>query len=262
VKRLWLIAQRWDRLLFAHWRAEPAAVAKLLPRGLEPDLFDGSAWVAVVAFVMRGTRTLGALGVRLPPIPELNVRTYVRVDGAPAVWFLSLDASSPLFVGVGRALYGMDYRLSHMTAIVDGDRIHYASTRAGAAFAASYGPCGEPRRVRRGSLEHFLVERYRLFALRRGRLITAEVAHEPWPLQPAVARIELNRMEPPGIVFADAPLLHFCRGVDALVSAPLPAAAASTTLWRGSREERRFATCTSPSFAEPPVARASSASLS
>jgi uncharacterized protein YqjF (DUF2071 family) len=150
-------------------------VRALLPPGLEPDLWDGSAWVAIVAFVMRRTRALRGPRLRLPPIPELNVRTYVRVGGVPAVWFLSLDASSPLFVGVGRSLYGMNYHLSHMTTIVDGERVHYASTRTDAAFAASYGARGEVARVERGSLEHFLVERYRLYALRRGRLIRAPV---------------------------------------------------------------------------------------
>ena len=256
MKAPWLIAQRWDRLLFAHWRVDAAAAAALLPPGLEPDLWDGSAWIAIVAFVMRRTRSVHGVRFRLPPIPELNVRTYVRGRGVPAVWFLSLDASSPLFVGVGRSLYGMNYRLSNMTTIVDGERVHYASTRADAAFAASYEPRGEPSRVERGSLEHFLVERYRLFAVRRGRLITAEVAHEPWPLQAAEAQIGLNRMAPPGIDLSAPPLAHSCHGVDALVSAPLPAAGTSSTLRRVPASKGGSPTCMSPSFAEPPAARA------
>jgi uncharacterized protein len=179
VTRRWLIAQRWDRLLFAHWPADPDALRALLPPGVAPDLHGGTAWVGVVAFVMRDTCSLHGPRLRLPPIPELNVRTYVRVGGVRAVWFLSLDASSPLFVAVGRSLYGLDYHLAHMTAVVDGERVHYVSTRAGAAFAALYRPRTPPERPQRGSLEHFLVERYRLFSLRRGQLITAEVAHEP-----------------------------------------------------------------------------------
>ena len=64
------------------------------------------------------------------------------------------------------------------------------------------------------------MERYRLFAERRGRLVTAEATHEPWPLQPAEARIEINRMAPPGLSFDGEPLLHYVRSVDALISAP------------------------------------------
>jgi uncharacterized protein len=222
---MWLIAQRWNDLLFAHWRAEPAAIASLLPSGVEPDVHDGSAWLAIVAFVMVGTRSCtGPRWRGLPPIPELNVRTYVSVGGVPGVWFLSLDASSPLFVSVGRSLYGLRYELARMTTAVDGDRVHYLSTRKGAAFGATYEPTGSPALARPGSLEHFLVERYRLFAERRGRLITAEVAHDPWPLQPAAARIELNDMAPPRLTFDGRPLLHFSRSVDARISAPTPVA--------------------------------------
>jgi uncharacterized protein len=220
--RPWLLSQRWEHLLFAHWRAEPGAVQRLLPRGLEPDLRDGDAWVALVAFVMAATRPSTGPRLRLLPIPELNVRTYVRLDDVPGVWFLSLDASSPVFVTIGTALYGLLYHRARMTVTVDGDRVHYLSTRSGASFAASYRPTAPPATARPGSLEHFLVERYRLFAQRRGRLVTAKVAHAPWRLQPAEARIELNRMAPPGLELDDGPLLHFSRSVDARISAPWP----------------------------------------
>ena len=217
----WLVQQRWDNLLFAHWRGEPDAIQRLLPASVEPDLCDGSGWLTVVAFMMVGTRPCaGPRWTSLPPVPELNVRTYVRVDGVPAVWFLSLDASSPLFVTVGRTLYGLRYRRAYMTAASDGTRVHYLSNRPGAAFSATYGPTGPAAPAEPGSLEHFLVERYRLFAERRGRLVTAVVAHEPWPLQPAAARIELNRMAPRGVSFDGRPLLHFSRSVEALISAP------------------------------------------
>src|SRR5206468_9308835 len=147
----------------------------------------------------------GPSGLTLRPIPELNVRTYVRVRGVPGVWFLSLDASSPFFVTAGRALYGLPYRLARMTTLVDGERVHYLSSRRGASFAASYEPCGAPEHAEPGSLEHFLVERYRLFSLWRGHLITALVAHERWPLQPVSARIDVNRMAPAGLPFCGRP---------------------------------------------------------
>ncbi len=236
----WLVSQRWEHLLFAHWATDPERLAQLLPRGVEPDTRDGSAWLAIVAFVMVGTRPmLAPARAALPPIPELNVRTYVRVGGVPAVWFLSLDASSPLFVSVGRALYGLGYRRARMAVASDGACVHYLSERTGAAFCAAYAPTGEPRRAATGSLDDFLFERYRLFA-RRGRgLVTAVVAHEPWPLQAAAARIDLNRMAPRGLSFEGEPLVHYCRGVDARISWPQQVAAAqrgSTTRPLRARE--------------------------
>jgi hypothetical protein len=104
----------------------------------------------------------------------------------------------------------------------DGEAVHYLSSAGDAAFAASYAPKAPPAHAVPGSLEEFLVERYRLFAERNRRLITVQVAHEPWPLQPADASIRLNRMSPPGIEFRGEPLLHFSRSVSALISAPSP----------------------------------------
>src|SRR2546423_1380678 len=166
----WLLSQRWDDMLFAHWPVEPQVLRPLLPAGVEPDVRDGHAWIGIVAFRMTATRAAGLLPPRgLGPIPELNVRTYVRVGGEPGVWFLSLDTSSPLFVTVGRTVYGLAYHHARMVVTRAGTRIHYASARGPAAFAASYEPTpARGARARSGSLEHWLLERYRLFALRGG----------------------------------------------------------------------------------------------
>jgi len=229
----WLLAQRWSDLLFAHWPVDAKELARRLPAGVEPDLYEGNAWAGIVAFRMVGTRPpAGPSGLTLRPIPELNVRTYVRVHDVPGVWFLSLDASSPFFVTAGRALYGLPYRLARMTTLTEGERVHYLSSRRGASFAASYEPCGGAAHAETGSLEHFLVERYRLFSLWRGHLITAVVAHERWPLQPANARIDVNRMAPAGLPFRGRPMLHFSASVDARISVPQPLSALQSNAWR------------------------------
>lgn len=228
----WLLSQRWSDLLFAHWPVDPARLSSCLPAGVEPDVYEGRAWVAIVAFRMVGTRPSFAPKWRaLRSIPELNVRTYVRVGGVPGVWFLSLDASSPFFVTAGRALYGLPYRLAKMATVTDGERCHYLSSRSDACFAASYEPCGPSRHAEPGSLEHFLVERYRLFSQLRGRLITAVVTHETWPLQPASARIDVNRMGPPGLAFSGQPLLHYSASVDARISVPQRVSALESHEW-------------------------------
>jgi uncharacterized protein YqjF (DUF2071 family) len=228
----WLLSQRWSDLLFAHWPVDPGRLSHCLPAGVEPDLYEGQAWVAIVAFRMVGTRpSVAPKWTALRPIPELNVRTYVRVGGVPGVWFLSLDASSPFFVSAGRALYGLPYRLARMATLRDGERTHYLSSRRGARFAASYEPCGDRAQALPGSLEHFLVERYRLFSQLRGRLITAFVTHETWPLQPAKASIDVNRMAPSGLPFRGAPLLHYSASVDARISIPQRVSALESDEW-------------------------------
>jgi len=220
----WLVAQRWEHVLFAHWPVEPAALAPLLPPPVEPDVRDDNAWVAFVAFVMAGTRASGPpWWPVLPPIPELNLRTYVRIGAVRGVWFISLDAASPFFATIGRALYGLRYRVASMSTRHFEARTEFRSSRPGASFSAAYAPAGPVVGAKPGSLEHFLVERYRLFSERRGRLLTAEVAHEPWPLQPARAELELEGMAPPGLKLRGEPLVHFSRSVTAVISAPSPA---------------------------------------
>jgi uncharacterized protein YqjF (DUF2071 family) len=217
----WLIAQRWEHALFAHWPTDPCRLRRLLPASVEPDVREGSAWIAIVAFLMAGTRSRTGPSWRgLAPIPELNVRTYVRVGRLDGVWFLSLDTTSPLFVAAGRALFGLRYRLARMAVAPEPDAVHFLSDGAGGTFAATYAPTEPPAEAVPGSLEHFLVERYRLFSTVGGRVITARVTHEPWPLQPAAAKIALNRMAPPGVELNGEPLLHFSRSVSARISAP------------------------------------------
>ncbi len=97
----WVMTQRWNDLLFAHWPVPSSVIGPLLPEGLNVDTFHGSAWLGVVPFWMDRIKIRG-----VPPIPfarsfpELNVRTYVRDrrSGAPGVYFLSLDASNLLAV--------------------------------------------------------------------------------------------------------------------------------------------------------------------
>lgn len=236
--RPWVMAQSWHDLLFAHWRLPASALAARLPAPLQPDLFDGSAWLGVVPFRMTGVRLRGLPALPwLSAFPELNVRSYVSLpdrDGAarPGVWFFSLDAARWLAVVVARRWFGLPYHSAAMRCVSEGGEIRYSSRRietgarvASAAFVARYRPTGPVRAAAPGSLEHFLTERYCLYAHdRRGRLCRAEVQHAPWPLQPAQAEVERNTMAAPlGLQLPpDAPLLHFARRLDVLVWSPRP----------------------------------------
>ena len=44
----WLMTQRWNDLLFAHWPVPAQQISALLPEGLQADTFQGSAWLGVV----------------------------------------------------------------------------------------------------------------------------------------------------------------------------------------------------------------------
>lgn len=221
----WALAQRWNDLLFAHWPMQRSAIAALLPAGLEPDTFQGSAWLGVVPFWMDRVRLRW-----LPPVPgarvfaELNLRTYVRDvrTGVPGVYFLSLDANSLMAVGVARGLYQLPYHWAQMRMEPRGEReFSFYSSRLLSSrpvrFSARYRGLGPSHRLiqsRPGTIEYFLTERYCLFNRDPlGRLMRTDIHHIPWPLEDAEAEIEQNDLAAAvGLRLPDTePLLHYSR---------------------------------------------------
>jgi uncharacterized protein YqjF (DUF2071 family) len=198
----WALTMHWEDLLFLHWPVEAAVLQERLPRGVEIETFAGSAWLGVVPFRMARTRWrwLPALPTT-HRFPELNVRTYVRAGGRSGVWFFSLDAASRLAVAGARATFGLPYFHAAMRCERRGESVHYASERrnggAPVSFAASWRANGPVVKAAPGSLEHFLVERYCLFALRRGQLMCGDIAHPQWRFASAAVRIEHNDMAAP-----------------------------------------------------------------
>jgi uncharacterized protein len=215
----WVLAQTWDDLLFAHWRVDRDAVRRRIPEGLELQEHDGSVWLSVTPFVMRDVRARGTF-----PLPvvstfrELNVRTYVTDGEKPGVWFFSLDASSQLAVAAARRLYKLPYFLADMKFERRRRRMFYETVRdEKSAFSASYQPAGNVFEAQPGSLEHFLTERYCLYAAERDTLFRAEIHHPPWPLQPADATIDLNTMPPDDVGVAGEALFFYSARQDVAV---------------------------------------------
>ncbi len=224
------VSMRWHDLLFAHWSFAVESVRPLLPDGLELDTYDGLAWIGVVPFRMSEVQPR-----RLPPLriasafPELNIRTYVRAGGRVGVWFFSLDAASRLAVWTARRWYGLPYQHARMEVSARDEWIRYRSVRLsgrhrGVRLEVDYGPTGPGRRAAAGSLDDFLTARYSLFSTgRRGSLQRADIAHDPWPLQPAQARFAVNTMlDPLGLTPVGEPRLSFARTLSVRSSAPRP----------------------------------------
>ena len=216
----------WHDLLFMHWPLKPEVLRPLIPPDLNLDTFGGEAWIGVVPFRMSNIRH--RFSPALPWVsafPELNVRTYVTSpggNGKPGVWFFSLDAAHALAVRVARWSFHLPYYNARMAIDANGNELRYRSDRTHrnappAAFAARYRPTGDVYRARPGNLDHWLTERYCLYSAdQRGALYRGDIHHEPWPLQPAEAEIELNTMMGPiGVRPPEVPpLLHFARRLD------------------------------------------------
>lgn len=217
--------QVWSDLLFAHWPTPAASMAALLPPGLTLDTWEGEAWVGVVPFRMPYLSIRG-----MPDVPpfmrllEINVRTYVRVGHKPGVYFFSLDADNPIAVEVARRWYSLPYLNARFDCDFSENGVRYQMTRtdhraAPGAFTASYRPTRAPQPPAAGTLEDWLTARYALYTTnRRGRILRGDITHQPWPLAPAEAEIQVNTVaQSHGITLADtAPLLHFASRLDVL----------------------------------------------
>jgi uncharacterized protein len=227
-ERSWLMGQTWYDLLFAHWPVDPAVLDRLLPPPLKAERRDGSAWLGITPFTVAALRLRGTA-----PLPwlswfaELNVRTYVEVDGKPGIYFFSLDAARRAAVAAARRSFRLPYFQARMRVERVRGGVHYESRRGDpsgppAAFRARYGPAG-PRTD--DPLGRWLAERYCLYVVdERRRVLRGEIHHAPWPLQPARADIELNRMaEPLGIELHEEPVLHYSSRQHTLIWALAPA---------------------------------------
>ena len=204
-----LMRQDWSELLFMHWPVPVEIIQPHLPPRLKVDTHDGMAWLAVVPFRMSKVRTRISPPVRgTSEFLELNVRTYVQLDGVPGVWFFSLDATNALAVWVARTFFNLPYLRAKMrleSPSPDLRQFTAERTHAGvptAHFRATW-KIGSPLPpVEPGSLAFFLTERYCLYTSNRAhtKLYRGRVAHATWPLRTAqVLHYDSNLIEGHGL---------------------------------------------------------------
>lgn len=222
LKFRFMMHDAWENALFVHWPVLPERLTEMLPRGLEPDIMDGSAWVGLVLLTERGVSSSHPLGRALvPPIDHLgaNIRTYVRRNGVPGIFFWSLECSSTL-ASIGARAAGIPYFPASMSRSVDFEPfaknkdVDVQKAEPGFTFEFSstrYGICSPPRVSARWRLqsgngsEHdglcdtengftrrarWFVERYSVYAAwpwgKGPLLLRGDVQHPQWPLQRAV----------------------------------------------------------------------------
>lgn len=204
--------QRWNHLLFVHWRVDPQRVQETLPPGLTVDTFAGAAYVGAVPFAMERVRPVG-----LPPVPglswflELNVRTYVYDEnGQPGVWFYSLDCSQPIAVALARRFFHLPYFHARMAARKREGTLGYTCQRrvSGAPRCRyEWTPDDDGTPAAAGSLDFFLLERYVLFAVDgAGRLLHGRVHHAPYRIhQPVLSECSAEPLRQAGFAVEGEP---------------------------------------------------------
>lgn len=217
----WNMKQTWSELLLANYPIKLEVLRRLVPDALPLDSFNGMGWIGVVPFQMSGVRLRG-----LPPVPgtdrfpELNVRTYVTLNGKPGVYFFNLDAANHLAVWAAKTFYHLPYQHAAMKLQQNGAIIDFESKRscdANAQLACSYKPISEPFYAAKGSFDEWMAERYCFYTVnKKGVPLRCDILHQPWLLQHAEAEFRLNTiLTKQGIQVANnKPTLHFSKKIE------------------------------------------------
>lgn len=221
-----VMKQGWYDLAYIHFRYEPEEVQRLLPPGLTVDVHDGSAWVGLIPFSMRG------IGIpHLPSIPylgsfpEVNVRTYVIRNGRPGVWFMSLDINRLLPTLVARLTYRLPYCFGAVQHHREGDVLSTSVRRRW-----PQGEAVSKIEIRIGDeiaspteLQIFLSARWGLYSRSgKNRLRYAPVSHPAWSLfETDVISLDDGLIKAAGLSSpSGSPVVMFSPGVPVRVGLP------------------------------------------
>ncbi len=190
----------WHDALMIHFEVDAKALQRDMP--FELDLWNGRAFVSLVAFTMRNMkpRVGGKLTALLfRPIAThdfLNVRTYVRHGNEYGIHFIAEWLTNRLAVMLGPSTFGLPYhygRISYHRDLENGiitGSVADAESRTALKFETAFSDSAPFQPCAIGSLDEWLMERYIAFNAARGVRRFFRVWHPPWPQRPAQAVIE------------------------------------------------------------------------
>lgn len=181
--QLCLALQTWRDLLLLHWAVPVREIRRLLPEGLQPDLYRGVAYVGVALLEASSARPAFVpvkVGLRYL---QATVRTYVHAGGEnPGIYLLSLDSSSRLVSRLVRMLVNVPSFTADLTHMKRRREIEIELRRGGASpadLSVRYSPARELGELQPGSLAFFLLERYVLYFESAGLLFRSRLHHAP-----------------------------------------------------------------------------------
>lgn len=177
--RQWSYYQEWNKAVFLHWEVDLQELQKLVPEELEIDLYEGKAWVSMVAFTMEKIRPrLLPAFAPISNFDEINIRTYVKNKNKTGVYFLSIEAGNSFSSKLASTLSQLPYRYSKMK-------------RKGSVFQAENKQFNDKMRVNykvgqevkeKNGLDNWLTERYSLFQDTGNSINEFEIHHIEWPI--------------------------------------------------------------------------------
>lgn len=200
----YIARQTWKQIYFTHWRVDESLLNRYIPKPFTLDTFDGSAWLTVVCFLAEDSRLRFLPMPVLPSAIQINVRTYVTMDGhdEQGVYFFNLFVNSQLAVFGARQTFHLPFEYVHSTYIETDNEVGYHSKygvggRDMTIFSARFNQFKETFIDDADEeLDKFLTERYCIWNLKRKRIIKIPILHRHWKLNRVNALIDTNELHP------------------------------------------------------------------
>lgn len=172
----WIIQQKWSDLIFISYEVDKDLLRGALPPQLEPDLYEGKAYVSIVPFVMSDIRFFFSPVLPFSKLYELNLRTYVRYKGKKGIFFFTLDSNHRLGNFIARNFFHLPYRYSKLNFHKENHSLNFYALDSIDLQVKTTTDSLDCR------LSKWLTERYSLFTVSGKKVFRGDVTHEPWDL--------------------------------------------------------------------------------
>lgn len=173
----WKFYQEWNNAIFLHFKVNLEELKKHVPKELEIDLFQGEAWVSVVAFTMEKIRPKNIPAFSpISNFHEINIRTYVKMNNKTGVYFLSIEGGTKLSCKIAKFISDLPYRYSTIertSKLYSSSNLNFKDELC---FEFEIGKQIEQK----SEVDNWLTEKYALFQETDNYINEYEIHHFPW----------------------------------------------------------------------------------
>ena len=188
IKKIFLTA-RWENLVIISYKVSHEILEPYIPKGLELDTIEGSAFVSIVAFDFLDTKVKG---IKVPfndNFPEINLRFYVKNNEMRGVVFIKEFVSKFFIPLIANTIYNECYRRIPMKSNIRfGDNIYldHSIHLNDKDYSINVEAKNKTFMPHADSTEHFFKEHEWGFGIgnKGGRTVKYRVEHPSWELYP------------------------------------------------------------------------------
>lgn len=174
-----------------NYEIDPTILAADVPPGTELDFYNGTTFVSMVGFMFLGTKVLGLSIPFHRNFEEINLRFYVRREGADGirrgVSFIKEIVPRRAIAAIARIRYNEKYvglPMRHridITAAGSPTEVEYSWRFLGRWNRLGLTVTGDAQKMASGSLDEFIAEHYWGYTSQRdGGCMEYRVEHPQW----------------------------------------------------------------------------------